>query len=156
METLSTTEQVTQLLTESAPRMERVDAIVQPDDTSWVVAFDDDSTVLINWIETPHRLVLSAGLGHPSEARQCEVLQKLMSYNALWESTGGVRTARGGDEGELLLLYDWYPQIMAVEQFPVIIENFSAIAKFWEHFVTADTVLQDDFAIDPGHWGRIA
>ncbi len=61
---------ISQRLGEIGPETENLSVIVQDDDSTWTLAFENEVTVLVlvEWADEPARLVLSADIGTPPEA----------------------------------------------------------------------------------------
>lgn len=102
---------ISQRLGEVGPETENLSVIVQDDDSTWTLAFENEATVLIlvEWAEEPARLVLSADIGTPPQSRAAQVHKTALSYNTLWRDTGGARIGMAGEEGDLLLVRELAP-----------------------------------------------
>ena len=133
-------EYISQRLVEVGPEARNLSVIVQDDESTWTLAFEDEITVLvlIEWAEQPHRLVLSTDVGRPPDARAAEVHAAALSYNLLWRETGGARVGMGGEEGDLLLIREIDPQSVQGSEFVSLLEEFADVAQWWEHFVTSE------------------
>lgn len=131
-------ELIQMLMQELGPNTPEVDAILQTDDTTWAVQFDDDRAILIEWADDPRRLVLSAILGRASSATQIAVYETLLSYNLLWKETGGVRMALDGPEGDVMLIYDLYEDQLTESELRTVMVNFADLAALWTEYVTSE------------------
>ena len=135
-------EYISQRLGEVGPETENLSVIVQDDESTWTLAFENDATVLVlaEWADEPARLVLSADIGKPPARRAAEVHQAALSYNTLWRDTGGARIGMGGEEGDLLLLRELDPESVQREEFSRILEQFADVAQWWEGYVTSEEI----------------
>lgn len=133
---------VSQRLGEVGPDAENLSVIVQDDDSTWTLAFESDVTVLIlaEWAEEPARLVLSADIGTPPQGRAAQVHKTALSYNTLWRDTGGARIGMGGEEGDLLLVRELDPESVQGGEFARVLEQFAAVAQWWEGYVTSEEI----------------
>ncbi|MDO8298162.1 type III secretion system chaperone [Lacisediminimonas sp.] len=127
------------LMQELGPQTPEIDAVMQQDDTNWVLMLEDESAVAIEWTGNPSRLVLSANLGHPSEGSQLSVYETLLSYNLLWQDTGGVRMAIDGPQGEVMLIYDLFDDHLTVAELQTVVLNLTSIASIWRDYVKKDS-----------------
>ena len=135
-------EYISQRLTEIGPETRNLSVIVQDDESTWTLAFEDEITVLVllEWADQPRRLVLSADIGKPPARRAAEVHAAALSYNMLWRETGGARIGMGGEEGDLLLIRDIDPDSVRGNEFILLLEDFTELTQWWEAFVTSEAV----------------
>lgn len=131
-------EQAQLLLEELGPQTAEIDAVLQQDDKSWLLVFGDETSIVIEWATNPERLVLSTGLGRPAEGAHLTVYETLLSYNLLWQDTGGVRMAIDGPQGEVILIYDLFDDILSVSDLQTVALNISSIAAIWRDYVKKD------------------
>jgi len=135
-------EYISQRLGEIGPETENLSVIVQDDESTWTLAFESDVTVLVlvEWAEDPSRLVLSADIGTPPAGRAAQVHKTALSYNTLWRDTGGARIGMGGEEGDLLLVRELSRESVSAGEFARILEQFAAVAQWWEGYVTSEEI----------------
>ncbi|WP_345537467.1 type III secretion system chaperone [Variovorax defluvii] len=135
-------EYIGQRLGAVGPDTENLTVIIQDDDSTWTLAFEQGATVLVlaEWAEAPARLVLSTDIGKPPARRATEVYQAVLSYTTLWRDTGGARIGMAGDEGDLLLLRELDPHSVQSDEFPLILQQFADVAQWWEGFVTSEEI----------------
>ena len=133
-------EYISQRLTEIAPETRNLSVVIQDDEATWTLAFEDEITVLVllEWADRPRRLVLSADIGKPPAHRAADIQAAALSYNMLWRETGGARIGMGGEEGDLLLIRDIDAQSVQGEEFVLLLEQFADLAQWWENFVTSE------------------
>lgn len=133
-------EYISQRLTEIAPETRNLSVVVQDDESTWTLAFEDEMTVLVllEWVDQPRRLVLSADIGKPPAERAADIHAAALSYNMLWRDTGGARIGMGGEDGDLLLIRDIDAQSVQGNEFILLLERFADLAQWWENFVTSE------------------
>jgi len=138
------------LMQELGPQTPTIDAVVQHEEGSWAMQFDDASIVLAECGEEPERLVLSTELGMPAPGRRLEACQLMLSYNLLWQENGGLTTALGGPRGGALLLGEWHsaePGLAALQQ---RLEHFCRVAAAWRAYIAHDDSSEASFPAVPG------
>jgi hypothetical protein len=130
-------EQILRMMEEIGPATSEIDAVVQEDETTWALGFSDEFDVIIEWADEPSRLILTAGIGHPVADRQTEVYRTLLSYNLLWQDTGGVTTGLATEEDEAILVYELNAEQLSMSQLRTVLLNFTALARDWHEYVTS-------------------
>lgn len=128
------------LMQELGPQTPEIDAVLQQDEKSWLLVFSDEQSIYVEWANNPERLVLSTGLGKPVEGCQLQVYETLLSYNLLWQNTGGVRMAIDGPNGEVLLIYDLFDDQLSLSELQTVVLNISSIAEIWRDYVKKDNL----------------
>lgn len=133
---------ISQRLGEVGPETENLSVIVQDDDSTWTLAFENEVTVLVlvEWADEPGRLVLSADIGTPPASRAADVHKTALSYNTLWRDTGGARIGMGGEAGDLLLVRELNPESVQDGDLARVLEQFAAVAQWWEGYVTSEEI----------------
>ena len=71
----TTIEKVQQLIQEIGPSMQDIDAVVQTEEPSWAIQFSDETIIIIEAIEGPERMVMSAEIGSADDAIQKPVYE---------------------------------------------------------------------------------
>jgi hypothetical protein len=127
------------MMEEIGPIMSEIEAVIQSEEKNWAIQFDDQSIVMLEWIENPDRVVLTAMLGTPTESMQLSVYETLLCYNLLWKDTGGVKMALSGPGGELVLLYELFSSNLALNELQTVLTNFVSIAQVWSVYVTGES-----------------
>jgi len=135
MERLTDPQQLTDRLIEIAPLTDQIQNIAQLDDGAWALGFDDETVVMMEWAPHPERVVLSATIGSPPVEREAEVFETALSYTALWQESGGAKVAKGGQEGELVLIRELHPELEQGWDLLPVLEHFSNVAAWWKHYV---------------------
>lgn len=127
------------LMQEIGPSLPEIEAVIQSEEKNWAIQFDDQSIVMLEWAESPDRVVLTAMLGTPSESMQLSVYETLLCYNLLWKDTGGVKMALSGPGGELILLYELFAAQLNLGELQTVVTNFTSIAQVWSVYVTGES-----------------
>jgi hypothetical protein len=127
------------MMEEIGPSMSEIEAVIQSEEKNWAIQFDDQSIVMLEWAESPDRIVMTAMLGTPTESMQLSVYETLLCYNLLWKDTGGVKMALSGPGGELVLLYELFSGNLTLNELQTVVSNFVSIAQVWSVYVTGDS-----------------
>ncbi|WP_076997721.1 type III secretion system chaperone [Variovorax sp. KK3] len=147
-------EYVSRRLGEVGATTEDLAVVVQDDESTWTLAFNKDTDVLVlaEWADEPARLVLSADIGTPLPARAVKVHHTALSYNLLWRETGGARIGMGGAQGDLLLLRELDADCVQGQAFADVLNQFAETARWWEGFVRSSAEEEKAMATsaDPG------
>ncbi len=134
------------LMQELGPQTDSIDAVIQHETDSWAVQFDDESIVLLEYAKDPDRLVFSTELGSPPPERRLEACQLLLSYNLLWQESGGLKTALGGPDGGALLLLDWMDAEPKLTDLQGRLEHFCRLAAAWRSYISNGTEVDQTLA----------
>jgi len=126
------------MMEEIGPAMPEIEAVIQSEEKNWAIQFEDQSIVMLEWAESPDRVVLTAMLGVPSESMQLSVYEALLCYNLLWKDTGGVKMALSGPGGELVLLYELFASNLNRNELQTVLINFVSISQVWSVYVTGE------------------
>jgi hypothetical protein len=118
------------------------------EESLWTVRFEDDSALSVQWANTPERLVLSATLGRAQADQQLALYETLLSYNLLWQETGGVRIGMDGPHGELTMVYDFFEDLLPTSTLRTVVLNLANLAHVWRSYVSGNDA-PPDFEIDP-------
>eukprot|EP01037_Dinobryon_pediforme_P021554 gene21554-22449_t len=134
---MSTVDTVRQLLADAAAQADIIDTVVEGEGARFEIGLTDNGSILVEFDPGSGRLMLTTAIGQPPAERRAEVLELLMSYNALWLETGGVRAASGGRDEPMLLMIDVFVFGLSADQIARLVENFAGRARLWSGFVTA-------------------
>jgi hypothetical protein len=110
-------------------------SLARIDSGSWLATVEGNLPILVEWTDDPGRLVLSAVLGRPTIEQRMAVFETLLSYNLLWEETGGARMAINGAEGKAVLIYDLHGNHLSYVLLGTVLTNFSQLVKMWRDYV---------------------
>ncbi len=127
------------MMEEIGPSMSEIEAVIQSEEKNWAIQFDDQSIIMLEWADSPDRVVLTAMLGTPTESMQLSVYETLLCYNLLWKDTGGVKMALSGPGGELVLLYELFAGSITLNELQIVLTNFVSIAQVWSVYVTGES-----------------
>jgi hypothetical protein len=123
-------------------------AVAQLEETLWTLRFEDNSALLVQWANTPERLVLSSTLGRAQAENQLALCEILLSYNLLWQETGGVRIGMDGPHGELTMIYDFFADSASTSTLRTVVFNLANLARIWRAYVSGNDA-PPEFGIDP-------
>jgi hypothetical protein len=153
---MNSLEAMQSLMKSLGPQTPSIDAVVQNEDRTWAVQFDDASVAFLEWDDQPPRLVITADLGKIEEGRQLEVMRTLLSYNLLWRDTGGVKSAMGGPDGGAMLLYEWHAGEPVLSELQTVLQNFQGIAGAWRRYVESGGTVEEVLPISLQQLGNRA
>ena len=132
----SAIETIQKLLQELGPNTPEIDAIVQTEEPSWAIQFSDETIVIVEPVEEPGRMMLSAELGSASDSLQLPIYETLLCYNLLWRETGGVKIGLAGPKGSLIISTEILLQGLLLSDFQQGLVNFATIARSWTKYVS--------------------
>ena len=136
----TTIERIQQLMQELGPATPDIDAVVQTEEPSWAIQFSDESIIIIEPVDEPPRLVMSAELGTAPEAAERQLYEALLSYNLLWRDNGGVKIGLAGPKGSLIINWELSLEGLTLLDLQSAIVRFLKAASSWQHYVAkADT-----------------
>lgn len=128
-------EAVSAMLQEIAPADETIVAVLQIADDGWVVTYNDDLDVELEFDTGSNRIVLSSYLGEPSDERRLSVCETLMMYSTMWRDTGGVCMGLTGPGGGVVMMADLAASETTGELLLSVLSNFAQKARLWREFV---------------------
>jgi hypothetical protein len=124
-------------LVAAAEHAEAMEAVVELSPGTWFVHFETGGECLVEWAESPNRLVITTGIGQPREEVQAKVHASCLSFNTLWSELGAMRLARDDEDGHLLLIND--VQLDDAESAHVLLANtllrHEGMRLFWTMLV---------------------
>ena len=97
----------------------------------WWLAVDENQSVIAEWNETIQRLMLTADVGEVPEKRLETALQEALSFNLIWQETGGARLALMPKEDRLRLMVDLHATNLSSEQVADAVINLLQTAQNW-------------------------
>ena len=103
---MSVKNHVHQLMSEIGPLLELAAVIESDDGDGWILAIDEDDSVLVELDEAEGRIFLSAEVGLPDDAARPGLYETLLVYNAQWHTSGGVRMALDAPGGEVMQILE--------------------------------------------------
>ena len=106
MNAFSSPESTARCLVAAAEHCEALEAVVELAPGTWFVHFETGGECLVEWAESPTRLVVTAGVGEPCETARASVHASCLAFNTLWSEMGAMRLAKDDDDAQLLLIND--------------------------------------------------
>ena len=128
---MATVSHVQKLMSEVGPLVDRIESIQQGDDDHWVIGIADDLLLTVDFADESRKLVFSVELARPDGEHLQEAYEVLLTANALWRETDGVRLALNGPGGHVVLLYDLFILDLDVGTLATVIENLAGKAETW-------------------------
>lgn len=129
-------EQIQQFVEQLGPASDDVASIAQTGDRSWAVAYDETTIVALEFVPDRNVLVMTIDLGTPTDESRTNVYAAMLSFNALWRETGGVKTALA--DGELFQLYDLSTTGLTLGDLRNVLGNFVEKARVFRRFVAGE------------------
>lgn len=130
-------ESVAELMVALGPHDDEIDTITRNSETEWSVAFDEDTIVTLNLVAEQQKLVLSSTLASPPTEQRLAAYETLLSYNLLWEETGGVTMALGGAHGAVVQLFDLSTAGLDLARLDAVLVNFAVKARNWREVIAS-------------------
>ncbi|MEM1410460.1 MAG: type III secretion system chaperone [Pseudomonadota bacterium] len=121
-------EDVTAMLTSLGPDLDVSAITALSEERSWAIAIDEDGEEIIGveLDDADERLVFNATLGMPPVGRELATYRFLLGLNAGWPETGGVWTALGPDEHEVIVFVGLPLFHLTAGTLGTVIKNFVA------------------------------
>ena len=132
---MRTKEQVHQLIHESASGLELLQLSTRHDRDAWLIEFDEETTIDVEFDAEADRLVLAAGVLEVPEAKRSSIYEMLLQFNFLWPQTGGVRMALDGMPGQVVMLFDLPDPAMGCTQFRRVLTNMAILQRSWRRIL---------------------
>ncbi len=125
-----------ELMAALGPQTEAIDWVgFDQEQTAWSVAFDDDSSVLLEWCVEQECFMVQAPLGVPQPQGQVAAYQAVLAYNALWRDNGGTRIGMVDAGGELALMVDVPARTLTLDQLQRVLLGVKSQAAAWRRCV---------------------
>ena len=124
-------EQIQHLMREIGPLVEEIETIEQHGEQSWAVGFDDETWLTVDYAPQTDKVTLAIDCGATAEQSRLKLYETLLTYNYLWEETGGVRMALDSPGGRVVLLLDLPIHGLAAGTFATVIKNVVEKARSW-------------------------
>ncbi|WP_299396403.1 type III secretion system chaperone [Pelagibius sp.] len=101
----------------------------------WVVSFDEDCDVILDYDGDAERLFIFCELGSPPEEAAFDTYRFFLQYNYQASETGGARVALRDEEGPLSLIYDLSEAELRAGTLPIVLDNLEADLPAWRALV---------------------
>ena len=146
---METRDCVQQIMSEVGPLLE-IDEIQEAEDgLAWLLAIEEGFAVLAELDEENERLILSAEIGAPQEAKRTRLYEMLLVYNAQWTQTGGIRMVLDEPGGQVVQMFDLAASNLEVSRLARILVNFVEIGLGWRQIVTESSGQPSESADPP-------
>lgn len=137
-----------QLMAEVGAQDDRILACIKTPDGAFAIRFEE-LDVVAEWDETRKRLVLSSEVGTPPRARLAHIYETLLSYNLLYQVTGGVHLALTGRGGSVLQLVDLADAEIEPRQIAIVAVNLASLATIWQAYFESEEGGEDAVSAPP-------
>ncbi|MBX3610703.1 MAG: type III secretion system chaperone [Hydrogenophaga sp.] len=107
MNAIATPESAAHCLVAAAEYCEALEAVVELAPGTWFVHFETGGECLVEWAESPTRLVVTTGVGEPRESARAGIYASCLEFNTLWSEMGSMRLAKDDEDEQLLLINDF-------------------------------------------------
>ncbi|MCG8652939.1 MAG: type III secretion system chaperone [Pirellulales bacterium] len=148
---MSELSQFDRLMCELGPYDQNIEFIDRPDENYWLVAYSDETVVEVETNDDDSKITLTTILGNLADVvnsdddqqddtglDENEFLTMLLSYNFLWQDSGGIRLALDGPERNVVMLLDVFAGELELGNWAGILNQFVEIGKAWhESFFAA-------------------
>ncbi|MEW4486724.1 type III secretion system chaperone [Thalassoglobus sp. JC818] len=138
-----TLEQLRMIIAESGPllRAVHVEAL---DESSFLVAIDEDCIIRIDYDPKTCRLVLSSRLGTVGMMDRLEIYEQLLRYNFLWNHTGGVKVSLDSTDDDLVQSYEHFVRHLNVTEFCQLVTGFQRKVRVWQKLILSSCRIQQN------------
>jgi len=147
---------VQRVLEELGPTLEQVN-VYQAGDGNWLVSFDEQTLVELEFDEDQNKLCLSIEVGDPPKESRFDTYEALLIYNYLGNETGGVRMALDGPSGAVVQTFDMNADGLDVSKLIAVLSNFVDKARIWREMIQRGIASENNNAsqstgatLDPG------
>jgi hypothetical protein len=106
MNALSAPDAAAHCLVAAAEYCEALEAVLELSPGTWLVHFETGGECLVEWAESPRRLVLTASVGEPNTSARAAIHANCLAFNTLWSDMGAMRLAKDHEDDQLLLIND--------------------------------------------------
>ena len=132
---MSILQNLQQTMADVGPLVEDIELIQQLGDNRWLVIFDEESAIEIEFDEVANKLTFSAVLAAVEEGNETDIYQLLLRYNYLWRETGGIRMALDGTNDQVVMLFDLFQPEVAKATLATVIGNLQDAALMWRQAI---------------------
>lgn len=127
---MSTADQIQSLMAEVGPLLPAIMEIHKAEDeSSWAIQWEDETVVVIDWVEEFRYLSFQTEIGvWPSEG-QIEFAKIVLQFNGLWNETGGV--CLGLFEDMVVMNYSLPIEGLEISAFCDVLTGFVTKKQVW-------------------------
>jgi hypothetical protein len=124
------------LIEESIPYISESPALEQYNAIKWIMRFDRETEIVIEWSEDLSRLILISLLGRIPEDRCESAFRMMLSYNLAWQKNGGAKMGISGELNEAIIALDLYAETLSRHQFCEAVEKFLDSIGSWKKYLS--------------------
>ena len=128
-------EQIQHLMREIGPLVDAIDAIEQVGEQNWAIGFDEATWLTVDYNEQTDKLTLAIDCGPSPEQNRIKLYETLLTYNYLWEETGGLRMALDEPGGRVVLIFDVAVHGLDSATFATVVENMVTKSRLWQQSI---------------------
>jgi Tir chaperone protein (CesT) family len=110
-------------------------AIDRVGEDTWLMALEDGTAMVAEWVDGPPRLVLSTPIGSPELDRRFVVYEAVLGLNALWRDTGGIRVALSEPDGEMIVMLDLLSGDVTAQELQQKLADWCAQTRAWRDYL---------------------
>ncbi|MBX3609010.1 MAG: type III secretion system chaperone [Hydrogenophaga sp.] len=104
-------------------------------DGGFSLLFDGMEILRADWADAPARLVTTFELGKVVPSRKILVYEAMLTYNLLWQETGGARLAMAGPDGQVMLVHEMPAEQMTASDLSAALARLCQVGGAWRRFV---------------------
>lgn len=119
------------------PQDDAILAVVKTPDGAYAVRFEE-LDVLVERDVDRDRIALSVEIGSPRASRALAIYETLLSYNLLWQETGGVRMALTGKGGNVVQFVDLTGSEINPVSIATVAVNLASLTEIWRAFLESE------------------
>ena len=108
-----------------------------PEETAYALRIDDEDEVELRLLDEKESLLISIALGETASVAH---YRALLSYNALHETTGGVRLGLDDSTNQVVLSFETPLDELTIERLRDYLLNLAGIAGLWREAIAGDVV----------------
>jgi len=129
---MSSAKELDLVMEQVGPALPGAENVTEIEDGVWAIGFDERTIVMLQ-LDDRGRLTLTLDVGRCLEAKRAAAYEALLTYNALWRETGGIRMALA--DGSVLQLFTATAAGLTVEALAAIVESFVEKALVWRDYL---------------------
>ncbi len=130
-------EDIDRLMAEVGQYDETILACGRTPEGDYVIRFDE-SDVIGEWDAERRRLVLSCDVGKPPRARAASIYETLLSFNLMWQETGGLFMALAGRGGEVVQLFELFENELEARRIATVAVNLENRRRLWQAYFNSE------------------
>jgi hypothetical protein len=124
-------EQFEALMSSLGPVLDPLDLTYHQGEKVWSVQCDEETAVLVDFVEEQATFVLTCEIGRPAPGDRFKLYELLLRYNYHWRHTDGGRMALDENDGNVVFLFERSAQGLDVPHLAMILRNLHDTALAW-------------------------